>query len=138
MTRKRPWLAAGLAFVYPGLGHAYLRQWLRALLWFGFALVTVMVFIPQTTFEAVETGGFAAYSAEIQALPLSVVIPILVVQLCNILDAYWSALRGNRTPTTDGDGSSGTRCPNCRRNVDEDLDFCHWCTNPIDHETTAQ
>lgn len=32
---KRLWLASALAVIYPGLGHVYLREWLRALLWFG-------------------------------------------------------------------------------------------------------
>ncbi|WP_049971594.1 DUF7575 domain-containing protein [Haladaptatus cibarius] len=139
MTRKRPWLAAVLALVYPGFGHAYLRQWLRALLWFAFALVTAMVFIPPETFQAVEGAGFSAYYEQLQALPFEVTLPILVVQLCNVIDAYWSALRNNRasaTTTTDGEGE--VRCPHCRRNVDEDLDFCHWCTNPIDTEPAAQ
>ncbi|WP_266075292.1 DUF7575 domain-containing protein [Haladaptatus caseinilyticus] len=137
MTQRRPWLAAGLAFIYPGLGHAYLRQWLRALLWFGFALVTAMVFIPPETFQAVETGGFTAYSQAVQGLKTSVVLPILVVQLCNILDAYWTALRGNRAPTTGSSGDGELRCPHCNRSVDDDLEFCHWCTNPIDKETSA-
>ncbi|WP_458207158.1 DUF6677 family protein [Haladaptatus sp. NG-SE-30] len=135
-NRKRPWLAALLAFVYPGLGHAYLRQWLRALLWFAFALTTAMVFIPESTFQSVEAGGLSAYVQATQTLSTSVIIPILVVQLCNILDAYWAALRGNRATTATGGDSA--RCPNCGREVDEEIDFCQWCTTPIESDATAQ
>ncbi|WP_227355517.1 zinc ribbon domain-containing protein [Haladaptatus salinisoli] len=135
-NRKRPWLAALLALVYPGLGHAYLRQWLRALLWFGFALTTAMVFIPEQTFQSVETGGWSAYVQAVQGLKTSIVLPILVVQLCNILDAYWAALRGNRAAAVTG--GRGTQCPNCGREVDEDLDFCQWCTAPLERDATAQ
>ncbi len=139
MARKRPWLAALLAFVYPGMGHAYLRQWLRALLWFGFAVATAIAFIPPDTFQAVEAGGgFAAYSDAVEGLGTDVVLPILIVQACNIVDAYWSALRGNRASARTSSGDDGTRCPHCRRSIDDDLDFCHWCTNPIDTDTTTQ
>ncbi|WP_458185160.1 DUF7575 domain-containing protein [Haladaptatus sp. NG-WS-4] len=138
MTRnqKRPWLAALFALVYPGLGHAYLRQWLRALLWFAFAMATAMVFIPESTFQGLETGGWSAYVQATQNLPMSVVLPILVVQACNIIDAYWTALRGNRAAATGGDG--GQRCPNCGREVDEEIDFCQWCTTPLDHDAPTQ
>ena len=34
-TEKRPLVAALLSFLQPGLGHLYLREWLRAILWAG-------------------------------------------------------------------------------------------------------
>ncbi|MEX1295558.1 MAG: hypothetical protein AB1Z67_05230, partial [Candidatus Limnocylindrales bacterium] len=37
--RRSAFAAAFLSFIFPGLGHAYLRRWLRALLWAGLPIV---------------------------------------------------------------------------------------------------
>ena len=31
--RRSAFAAAFLSFIFPGLGHAYLRRWLRAIMW---------------------------------------------------------------------------------------------------------
>ncbi len=140
MTRnkKRPWLAAVCAFIYPGFGHIYLRQWLRAILWFGFAILTALIFIPPEFIHYVEAHGWSAYVHGKKTLPLDASLPILFVSICNILDAYWSAVRNNRSVQEAADGT--VRCPNCGRKVDGDLDFCQWCTSSLDTdaETTAR
>ncbi|RBI61591.1 hypothetical protein DMJ13_12865 [halophilic archaeon] len=136
-ARKRPWLAAVFAFVYPGLGHVYLREWLRALLWFGFAVTTALVVIPESTFQAVESGGMQAYLDATRGLGLNVVLPILAVQAVNIVDAYWTAKQGNRSLAAATGASADTvtaKCPECGREVDEELDFCQWCTARLDEE----
>jgi hypothetical protein len=46
VPRKRPWLAVVLTLVVPGLGHAYLRLWGRAVLWFVLVLGTVITLVP--------------------------------------------------------------------------------------------
>ncbi|TKX73729.1 zinc ribbon domain-containing protein [Halorubrum sp. GN11_10-6_MGM] len=33
--------------------------------------------------------------------------------------------------TDDGDESLEVTCPNCGKETDADLDFCHWCTEPL-------
>lgn len=138
MTRKkkRPWFAALCAFVYPGAGHLYLREWLRAFLWFGFALATAYLFVPPGMVQAVETNGWSGYMQASQGLPLDAFLPLLFVSICNILDAYWSAIRNNRAVQAAADGT--IRCPNCGRKVDEELDFCQWCTSPLEAEATVQ
>ena len=138
-TQKRPWLAAVFAFVYPGLGHVYLRRWLRALLWFGLTVATVFVFIPESTFQAVEPGNMQSAFDATRNLGMDVVLPILAVQAINIVDAYWTAIRGNRSVAVSAGasvpvGSDGATCPNCGREVDEDLDFCQWCTTRLDDD----
>ena len=136
-TQKRPWLAAVFAFVYPGLGHVYLRKWLRALLWFGLAFATAFVFIPESTFQAAESGSIQAALEATQSLGSDVVLPIIAVQAINIIDAYWTAIRGNRTVSVGPDvpvGSDGATCPNCGKELEEDLDFCHWCTTRLDDD----
>ena len=121
-----------LAFFLPGLGHVYLREWLRSLMWFGFLLSAIILFvpIPDSAVAAAESGGFqAAWNAAVEAtsdLPLEALLPIWVVRLFSAIDAYWLALRG----TTDAE-EEGERCPACGKPVDEDLDFCQWCTTPL-------
>ncbi len=77
MTRKkkRPWLAALFAFVYPGLGHIYLRQWLRAILWFGFVILTAFLFIPQDVIQYVEVHGWSAYLSGKKTIPSRLLSP---------------------------------------------------------------
>ncbi|MCO8244496.1 zinc ribbon domain-containing protein [Haladaptatus sp. AB643] len=142
MTRKkkRPWLAALGSFVYPGLGHFYLRQWLRGFLWFGFMLLTAYFFIPPAVANelsvAIQNNDMAAYSQATQNLGLDVSLPLLFVSVCNIVDAYWSAVRNNRVVQEAVDGT--VRCPNCGRKVDPEFDFCQWCSSSIDAESTAR
>ena len=118
-TRKRPWLAAVLAVIYPGLGHIYLRSWFRALLWFGAVLLTVTLFIPDATFEGIASIGDLLLVAE--TIPTEAAVALVVVASFNVLDAYWMAKRTNATV-------NDVHCPHCGRVVDEDLAFCHWCT----------
>ncbi|MFC5278729.1 zinc ribbon domain-containing protein [Halorubrum rubrum] len=46
--------------------------------------------------------------------------------------------RRARRTGTDAEGKppgavpSTIKCPNCGRKTDADLDFCHWCTEPLD------
>ncbi|OYR57908.1 zinc ribbon domain-containing protein [Halorubrum halodurans] len=45
--------------------------------------------------------------------------------------------RARRTGSDDGPKPPGStpstiECPHCGRDTDADLDFCHWCTEPID------
>ena len=48
MVNRRGVIAAVLGFVYPGLGHVYLRKWVRALSWFVLAIATaVSCFVPK-------------------------------------------------------------------------------------------
>jgi hypothetical protein len=126
-TQKRPWLAALLAFVQPGLGHVYLRAWVRALLWFGLWVVTVLFIapIPEAGGGVVETllRAMSAFGA----LSLEASLAIVSVTVFSTLDAYWLAARTNeyRDPESP-------RCPNCGHEVDADLEFCHWCTEPLE------
>lgn len=109
----------------PGLGHVYLRAWLRALLWFWLAVLSVVVFIPEELVAGVETMSDAiSLSSE---LPLEADLAIFAVIAFSAADAYWQA-------TETKQRADGTRCPHCGHELDEnlDLDFCHWCTEPLD------
>ena len=133
---KRPWLGALLAFFLPGLGHVYLREWIRSLMWFAFVVSAVLLFVPMPDgmVATAESGGVeGAWSAAMAAtedLPLEAVLPIFVVRIFSAIDAYWLALR-SQTVVGGDDGEDGEPCPACGRPVDEELDFCQWCTTPL-------
>ncbi len=126
-----------LAFVYPGLGHVYLREWLRALLWFLLSVSTFFYVFDDAGLDAESLGAAVdAVLAAQESLPLWAVALLYSVTLFSIVDAYWLASRGADAPTARGtasgtasaaDGGSTDRCPNCRRTIEGDYDFCPWC-----------
>lgn len=128
--RLRPWIAAAFAFVYPGLGHVYLRSWLRAAIWFGLAMATAYLVVPADTLAAFEQNGLDGLVAASESLPLSVIAPLFVVRTLNVVDAYLTATRQQiPKPGTDDEGDP---CPQCGKPLDEELDFCPWCTTRFD------
>ncbi|GAA0191630.1 zinc ribbon domain-containing protein [Halobaculum roseum] len=155
--RKRPWLAVLLALAVTGLGHAYLRRWLRAFGWFAATFAAVLLFVPPEVVEALNAGD--PVSNPVKALP-----PVIVV-LASAVDAYMLARAtredaGVRPSGSDaGDAGSGAAdashpgvagsgagaagrgattaaeapaCPNCGKDLDADLDFCPWCTTRLE------
>jgi uncharacterized paraquat-inducible protein A len=121
-----------LAFLQPGLGHLYLRAWIRAVLWFGLWVVTLTVAVPTAG-----AGGVLAVAervlASVTSLPAEAALALASVTLFSTLDAYWLASRYNEERTRNTEDGT-VNCPHCGREVDPQLDFCHWCTEPIDRE----
>lgn len=124
-NRKRPWLAVLLAFLYPGLGHVYLREWLRALVWFGLVVTSSTLLVPEGAVPTEVT--FEALVAAARALPAEVTLALFSITFFSMVDAYWMAKQRNQAVTA----AAGTTCPNCGREVDPELDFCHWCTESL-------
>lgn len=125
----RPWLAALLAIVQPGLGHVYLREWVRALTWFALWLATLLLVVPVSSNAGagvVETVG--AILTAVDEAPLAGRLALLAVTAFSTFDAYW--LAANAASASD----VVNRCPNCGKEVDESLEFCHWCTEPLTDE----
>lgn len=129
MIRKRPLIAVLLAFVYPGLGHAYLRRWLRALLWFGLVVSAVVFIIPNAAFESADTvlGGAQAVA---QQLSFGESLALSSILFFNVLDAYVLAAYVDRPTASEDDVAAS--CPYCGKELDEDLTFCHWCTTELE------
>ncbi|MFC7069245.1 zinc ribbon domain-containing protein [Halobaculum lipolyticum] len=135
---KRPWLAALLAFVVTGLGHVYLRRWVRAFGWIAVAVAAVLLFVPLETVQAVEIGDPTTYPAT----PYSVTL----VLLASAVDAYLLARRHNEAVERERDAAEAVArgddpsdgealaCPNCGKDLDADLDFCPWCTTELARE----
>lgn len=125
--QRRPWLAVLLAFVYPGLGHVYLQEWRRALLWFAMAIGTFLMLAPAAALETGNASGVAAVRRLVGQLPVLAILSLATVMAFSMADAYYLAVEGGT-----GDGVT---CRSCGRELDDDLEFCHWCTEPFeDHQ----
>ncbi|GCF15033.1 zinc ribbon domain-containing protein [Haloarcula mannanilytica] len=126
--RKRPLLAVVLAFIFPGLGHFYLRKWGRGLLWLGLLLALSVLLVVTGTLQPVSELTLEAISASYQSRPTEVTIGSVVITTLNVVDAYWVAVNENQTQEVE----AGVKCPNCGKEIDQDIDFCHWCTTQLE------
>ncbi|MFB6146257.1 MAG: zinc ribbon domain-containing protein [Halobacteriaceae archaeon] len=134
-SRTRGVVAAVLAFLYPGLGHLYLREWLRALSWFGLAIATAAIVIPDAVVTAFDQRGLQGLYEASRSLPLRTVVPLFAVRLLNVLDAYLTGVGHAPFATPSGTESPADHpatCPECGKDLDDDLDFCPWCTTRLD------
>ena len=123
----------GAALGIGGAGHAYLRKWRRSVLWFlvsiGSFLALVSVYVPDL--EAIDPYDVAAYPPEV-ITPLVVILGFSVVDA--LLVAFLDQREANLAPGVGADVSEadeGVSCPHCGRSTDPDLDFCTWCTEPL-------
>jgi len=137
MGRPRPWLAAVLAFLYPGLGHLYLREWARSLLWFVLGVGTVALALPQDAVADANVtdpnsivNASETMTAEASTVGLLVVVTVFAF---SIADAYTIARGAKARRAREAAGEVAPDCPVCGRELDEDLDFCHWCTTRLDN-----
>jgi hypothetical protein len=123
-TRVRA-VGAGIAsLLFPGLGQALLRRWVRALFFVGLFVTTVAVFVPEAAFTtpiALDEVLPAARRIEAQMSDWGTVA-LTVVQFGAMMDAY---VQGLRRPT---DATEGPTCPRCGRDVEPAHGFCQWCT----------
>lgn len=115
----RPLVAAGLATVLPGLGHAYLRARVRALLWVSLLAVSLWILGPDPTLSA-------EMVAELYGDAPDLVLFVAAIWAMNVLDAYLTANRQRQR------SRAATDCPHCGKELDSELEFCHWCTARLD------
>jgi len=123
-------IAAFLGLLAPGLGHVYLRAWVRAAAWFFLAVATVTIMLPESAYRAVESGGIEAAIEVSASLPARVYLTSLTVRVASALDAGLLGFRG-QTANAPG-GEDGTSCPHCGGELDDELDFCPWCTTRLE------
>ncbi|GAA0555454.1 zinc ribbon domain-containing protein [Halorubrum ejinorense] len=145
-TLRRPWLAALLALVVSGLGHAYLRRWARAFGWYVAVTAAVFLFVPESAIDGVLAGD---------PPPVRDVAPAAAVVAASVIDAYVVAHRNNReyererdasrtsagataadgtTDDADAPSAETVRCPECGRESDATVDFCQWCAEPLERD----
>lgn len=129
---KRPWLAGLLALVVTGLGHVYLRRWLRGFGWFTATFAAILLLVPPEVVEALNTGAPISN-------PVDAMAPVVVV-VASAVDAYLLArqtrtnarLRAANGQMAGGTGDSeAATCPACGKELDADLDFCPWCSTEL-------
>jgi len=128
--RNNPLLAALLGTVVTGLGHLYLRRWLRAIGWLGVTVVASVLFVPESTISAMNSGTFT---------DLLSTLPIVLIGAASALDAYLIAKMKTRTEGVQAGDTVGPTgadespaCPACGKPFDPELGFCHWCTTEFD------
>ncbi|MFB6085388.1 MAG: zinc ribbon domain-containing protein [Halodesulfurarchaeum sp.] len=131
---RRSLIASVLALVYPGLGHLYLRAWLRAIAWFVVALIAAAMVMPESAYAAYEANGLSGLIEASQHLPMDVILSMAVVRVLNAIDAYLTGLQQSATEV--GTETAAGTCPECGKELDEDLDFCPWCTTRLDRDET--
>jgi hypothetical protein len=140
-TRRRAFVATlvgvlGATVGVAGAGHAYLREWRRAVAWFTFVLgvelVLLSVFADPTALADPQStaGTLSAVQSVASDLPQTVTGPVLVLFVLSVLDAYRLGLQGG----TDAD--TGPSCPYCGHEVDPELTFCPWCTERFEEAPT--
>jgi len=125
--RARPILAALLALVLAGLGHAYLREWRRAAGWFG-AIMLVGVGLSAVFADAGVTS--------VADLPREVLLPVVALFLASAVDAYRladaeSGAQSAETVERARESGEELTCANCGRDVDPTMEFCQWCAEPL-------
>jgi hypothetical protein len=139
VVNRRGLLAAVLGFLYPGLGHVYLRRWVRALGWFLLALATAALVIPPSAYEAFQSGGISGLMSASESFGLQVTLSLLTVRMLNVADAYIVAVREAAVEAAeDVPPGEATTCPECGGELDEDLDFCPWCTTRFEDRESGE
>lgn len=124
MSQVRRWLAVGLSVLQPGLGHAYLREWLRAATWFGLWVTAVLLAAPLPDDPAPrDVVRYVTGSPAVDSLSPAAAFTLVAVITVASFDAY---RRADAVPAPTE--QEAPTCPSCGREVDPELDFCHWCT----------
>src|SRR6056297_2027671 len=85
MSRLRSALAVGLSLLFPGLGHAYLRQWVRALLWAALSISASALLLPEPA-----AGGtvLERATATVEAMSRTETFVLLSMSVFAAIDAF--------------------------------------------------
>lgn len=160
-TRRRTIVTAivaslGAFFGIAGVGHAYLRQWRRSIVWFLLAIGSGIALVFYYVEDPAAIDPFDA-----GAIPQEVYIPLFVIIALSVIDAVLLSIAAGRTepderlaanaidsdstPIEDvgADGStpepeSVPACPECGKDTDPELDFCPWCTYEFEQPPDAE
>ncbi|MCU4925293.1 zinc ribbon domain-containing protein [Halobacteria archaeon AArc-dxtr1] len=133
MTWIRAVFAAGLSIILPGAGHALLRDWARALLFGGLFLSAFYVFLP--TGEIAAAGSITELRSIAEGVDTMSQFALSFIILFATIDAGFRAF--GFAPNGNS-GDEGPSCPSCGKPLDEDLEFCHWCTTRLEPEPGAE
>lgn len=140
MTWLRALLAAGLSVFLPGAGHALIRDWFRAALFAGLFLSAMILFVPIDQLMAagpVTSFGDAVEQANAVTAETDPIVQFFLsfISLFAAIDATFRALG---FPPGSGDDADEPTCPECGKEIDTDLEFCHWCTARLETEASGE
>lgn len=129
---KRPLVAGIIAACWPGLGHVYLREWRRALVWQLMVAGMILIVVPASVLTAEITPTVAGIQDLANQLTTEVstfgMLTAAAVYGFNVADAMVHARMAIREQAARGKN----QCPECGKDLDPDLQFCHWCTARLD------
>lgn len=125
MTWLRALVAGGLSVLLPGAGHALLRDWFRALVFTGLYLSAVALFFPEP--QQVMAAESLADSVEMVSDETEM-MGQFVLSFIILFAAIDATFRSLGFPPNGSGTADGPTCPECGKEIDEELDFCHWCT----------
>jgi hypothetical protein len=129
--RNNPLLAAFLGTAVTGLGHLYLKRWLRALGWLGAVILASALLVPESARSAISSGSVNNVAS---------LVPVFLISAASVVDAYLIA-KARRTATSSGaarqtgrshDDGGTVACPACGKSINPELGFCHWCTTEFE------
>ena len=128
MTWLRAIAAAGLSVLMPGAGHALIRDWLRALVFAGLYFSAILLFFPT---DQIAAAGSISEAMDVLTAETDTVsqFALSFLVLFAAIDATFRAAGFPPSSNNSGDGPS---CPQCGKELDEDLEFCHWCTTRLE------
>ncbi|QLK24916.1 zinc ribbon domain-containing protein [Natrinema zhouii] len=134
MTWLRAIFAAGLSVIMPGAGHALVRDWLRAAVFAGLFLAASAFFLPLDQLTAagpITSVDQALEQATVVAENTDPMAQFLLsfLSLFAAIDATFRALSYSSGEGTD---AAEPTCPECGKEIDADLEFCHWCTTRLE------
>ncbi|OVE84582.1 zinc ribbon domain-containing protein [Natronolimnobius baerhuensis] len=128
MSWFRALLAGGLSVILPGAGHAVLRDWVRALIFAGLYLSAIALFFPV---EQIASAGSITEGAELaQETETMGQFVLSFIVLFAAIDATFRSL--GFPPNSSSADVEGPTCPECGKELDDDLEFCHWCTTRLE------
>lgn len=133
MRWLRAFAAGSLSVLLPGAGHVLLRDWFRALVFAGLYVTAVALFFPELQ-DIAAAGSVTDTAAEVSE---EIDTPgQFILSFIHLFAAIDATFRGLGFPPNDGDSTDGPTCPECGKAIDEDLEFCHWCTTRLEtHES---
>lgn len=131
MRWLRALAAAILSALLPGAGHALIRDWLRALVFAGLYFAALAIFLPPPA--EVAASESVTQMGELLAAEIDTVGQF-VLSFVMVFAAVDAAIRAlGFPPGSNGpNATDGPACPECGRELDEDLAFCHWCTTRLE------
>ncbi|QLG50861.1 zinc ribbon domain-containing protein [Natrinema halophilum] len=140
MTWFRALLAAGLSVIMPGAGHVLVRDWLRAAVFAGLFFIASALFLPIDQIAA--AGPITSYDGVLEQATIMAEETDAMAQFLLSFIALFAAIdatvRALGYPPGSDTKTEGLMCPECGKEIDGDLEFCHWCTTRLDPESADE